>query len=424
MRLIYTILFYLIVPFVFARLYWRGFKAPEYRQRWKERLAIYSNNYSSNVIWIHAVSVGEVEAVFPLIKQLQNEYRLENILITTTTPTGSARVQAVLADTVTHVYLPYDLPSVINRFLTVFNPKIAIFMEKEIWPNFYAKCSERNIPVIIINGRLSENSAKGYKNISALMKPALLNIDWVTAQTIEDKQRFIEIGARKDRCSVEGNLKFDLSIDEESVKQARDIKNRIFPDRFVLIIASTHEGEEEFFLELYPVLKQKIPQLLMMIVPRHPERFNQVNKLVKNKQLKSCMRSTREKCTAEIDVYIADTMGELKFLYGMADICFVGGSMVPVGGHNILEPAAIGIPIIFGPYMTNFKEIAENVLDLSAAIQCVDKEEIKNAVFLLNEDEKYRVDMATKAKQFITTNQGTTERIARLISAKLSQIES
>ncbi len=419
MRTIYSTLYCLLIPLVFARLYWRGFKAPEYRKRWKERLAIYHKKYPSNVIWIHAVSVGEAEAVFPLIKYLQNKYQSDNFLITTTTPTGSARVQSVLVDTATHVYLPYDLPCVTNRFFASFNPKIAIFMEKEIWPNFYAQCGEKNIPVMIINARLSAHSAKGYKKISTLFKPALLNVDWIATQTEEDKQRFIEIGARKEHISVEGNLKFDLSIDQNNIQQAHEIKNKLFPDRFVWIIASTHEGEEDVFLELYPVLKKKIPQLLIMIVPRHPERFNLVQKLAKKKQLKTCMRSSGEQCTAEIDVYIADTMGELKLLYGVADICFVGGSMVPVGGHNILEPAVVGIPITFGPYMTNFKEIAKNVLDLGAAIQCMDNQAIKNAVILLNKDIDYRINMASKAKRFIKTNQGATERIERLITERL-----
>jgi len=419
MRLIYTLLFYLLLPFVLARLYWRGIKAPEYRKRWKERLALYQKQYPSNVIWIHAVSVGEAEAVFQLTKHLKNKYPSDQFLLTTTTPTGSARVREVLGDSVIHVYLPYDLPCVINRFMSVFNPKIAIFMEKEIWPNIYAQCERKNIPVMIINARLSANSAKGYKKISALFSSALLSVDWIATQTEEDKQRFIEIGAKKENVSVEGNLKFDLSVDEATIQQARDIKNKLFADRFVWIVASTHEGEEDAIFELYPDLKQKIPQLLILIVPRHPERFEQVQKLAKKKQLKTCMRSTGGLCTVSTDVYIADTMGELKLLYGTADICFVGGSLVPVGGHNILEPAAIGIPIMFGPYMTNFKEIAKNVLELGAAIQCMNKEAIKNAVIHLYQDKSFRLDMASKAKIFIKANQGATVRIEDLISKRI-----
>ncbi len=418
MRLIYTLLFYLILPFILARLYWRGFKAPEYKKRWKERLAFYNTAYPKGVIWIHAVSVGEAEAVFSLVKKLQKQYPSAKFLITTTTPTGSARVQSVLADTVTHVYLPYDLPCIVKRFLATFSPEIAIFMEKEIWPNLYVQCAEKNIPTLIINARLSENSAKGYRLITALVKPVLLKVSWIATQTEEDKRRFIEIGACEKKISVVGNLKFDLSVDETEtiIKQAHAIKKELFAQRFVWIIASTHEGEENIFLELYPRLKQYIPELLMVIVPRHPERFKLVQKLAEKKQLKTCMRSSNKACTAETDVYIGDTMGELKILYGASDICFVGGSMVPIGGHNILEPAAIGVPIMFGPEMINFKQIAQNVLDLGAAIQCMDTEEIEKEVVRLYDSRAYQTELSTKANQFIKNNQGATERTATLIA--------
>jgi 3-deoxy-D-manno-octulosonic-acid transferase len=418
MRLIYTLLFYLILPFILARLYWRGFKAPEYRKRWKERLAFYNTTYPKDVIWIHAVSVGEAEAVFSLVKQLQKQYPFANFLLTTTTPTGSARVQAVLANTVTHVYLPYDLPIVVKRFLATFSPKIAIFMEKEIWPNLYVQCAEKNIPTLIINARLSENSAKGYKWITALVKPVLSNVSWIAAQTEDDKRRFIEIGGCKKKMSVVGNLKFDLSIDETEkiIQQAQALKKELFAQRFVWVIASTHEGEEDIFLELYPRLKQHIPELLMVIVPRHPERFKPVQKLAERKQLKTVMRSSNKACTTETDIYIGDTMGELKLLYGASDICFVGGSMVPIGGHNILEPAAIGVPIMFGPEMINFKQIARNVLDLGAAIQCMDKESIEKEVVHLYKECDYRTELISKANQFIKSNQGATERTKTVIT--------
>lgn len=421
MRLLYTLLFHLLVPIILLRLYWRGFKAPEYRRRWTERLGLYQKTYPDNVIWIHAVSVGEAEAVFPLIKRLQKQYPADNFLITTTTPTGSARVQAVLADTVNHVYLPYDLPVVICRFLNVFKPKIAIIMEKEIWPNLYAQCAKNNIPLMIINARLSANSAKGYKKIPGLIKPALSHIACIATQTSEDAQRFIEIGASKEITRRIGNLKFDLAVDEKSVQKAKQIKQTVFLEHFVWIVASTHDAEEQIFFEIYPQLKQQIPELLLMVVPRHPERFNTVKQLAEKMQLKTCMRSSGTACTKETDVYIADTMGELKCLYGAADICFVGGSMVPVGGHNILEPAVMHVPILFGPYMVNFKEIAKNVLDLGAAIQCADKQALIDTVMHLYKDEQYRSNITAKANLFVKNNQGAAERMAVLISDILSR---
>jgi len=419
MRLFYTLLFYLLTPFVLLRLFWRGFKAPEYRRRWLERLAIYNKSYSSDVIWIHAVSVGEAEAVFPLVKRLQNNYPSYHFLVTTTTPTGSARVKAVLADSVAHVYLPYDLPIVVKKFISVFKPKIAIIMEKEIWPNLYASCASNNIPLMIINARLSANSAKGYKKIPRLVKPALDAVSWVGSQTREDLQRFVEIGANKNAITVTGNLKFDLSLGEALVQQAKEIRLRLFSERFVWIIASTHDKEEVVFFEIYPQLKKLIPELLLVVVPRHPERFEQVKQLAETMQLKTCMRSAGKSSTVDTDVFIVDTMGELKTFYGAADICFVGGSMVPVGGHNILEPAAIGVPIMFGPYMINFKDISKNVLDLKAAIQCVDKKALIDTVMHLYVDDEDRDALAARAKQFVASNQGATEATVKLIADQI-----
>jgi 3-deoxy-D-manno-octulosonic-acid transferase len=416
MRLFYTLLFYLLLPFVLLRLYWRGFKAPEYRKRWTERLAIYHQKYSKNVIWIHAVSVGEAEAVFPLIKRLQTNYPSDHFLVTTTTPTGSARVRAVLAKDVTHVYLPYDLPCVIKRFLGVFKPKIAIVMEKEIWPNLYAQCAKNTIPLIIINARLSKNSAKGYKKISALVKPALANVSYIATQTEDDKQRFIDIGATTKNIVTLGNIKFDLEFDEVLIKQAKNIRSKLFPGRFVWIIASTHEGEEAIFFEIYPQLKKQMPELLLMLVPRHPERFRVVNEQAQKNQLITCLRSTSQPCLDDTDVYLADTMGELKLLYGTADICFVGGSMVPVGGHNILEPAVMNVPIMFGPHMINFKQISNTVLQLNAAIQCANKEQIIKTVIHLYKNAAYRAELVTKASVFVKNNQGATEQTVKLIS--------
>ena len=419
MRLIYTLLFYLLTPFILLRLFWRGFKAPEYRKRWKERLAIYPKKFPNNVIWIHAVSVGEVEAVIPLVKRLQQQYPSDSFLITTTTPTGSARVQAVLENSVNHVYLPYDLPGVVNHFIATFKPMIAIIMEKEIWPNLYAACAKNKIPLLIINARLSANSAKAYKKIPRLVIPALDAVSWIATQTEEDRLRFIEIGAEATRTMVSGNLKFDLALVASIFQQAIEIKEQLFKNRFVWVIASTHDKEEAMFFDIYPELKKQISELLMIVVPRHPERFKQVQQTAEKRLLRTCMRSSSQPCTAETDIYIADTMGELKLLYGVADICFVGGSMVPVGGHNILEPAILGTAILFGPYMVNFKEIAKNVLAIKAAVQCADMGAVVEAVIRLHSDKSYKSVMENKAKQFVMANQGATKSTVEIINKLL-----
>jgi len=419
MRLIYTLLFYLLTPFVLLRLYWRGFKAPEYRKRWAERLAIYNTKFPNNVIWIHAVSVGEAEAIFPLVEKLQKQYPSDTVLITTTTPTGSARVRAVLADTVIHVYLPYDLPGVVCRFLNTFKPKIAIIMEKEIWPNLFARVGEQKIPLFIINARLSANSAKGYKKISGLIIPALRHVTAVATQTQEDKERFIEIGSAEQKTSVKGNIKFDVTIPEDVIAVGHKLKRNLFSGRFVWIIASTHKGEDEIFFNIYHQLKKDIPELLLLVVPRHPERFKVVQQLAEQQQLKTIMRSSESVCSTETDVYIADTMGELKMLYAAADIGFIGGSMVPVGGHNILEPLTVGLPVMFGPYMINFKEIANNVLSLQAAIQCQDSEGIIETVMRLHDDAEFRQQLIGKGAKFLSSNQGATTRIIEMLERHL-----
>lgn len=415
MRLIYTLIFILITPLIFLRLYLRGIKAPEYRLRWKERLAIYSQKHSNHVIWIHAVSLGEVEAVIPLVKMLQQRLEKHSFLITTTTPTGSARVKSAFADQVDHVYLPYDIPIVVNKFLTHFNPKIAIFMEKEIWPNIYAQCATYNIPLLIINARLSARSAKGYKKISALIKPALTHVNTIAAQTSDDKQRFIELGASADKVINTGNIKFDVVIDDQLIQQAKLLKKQLFPNRFVWIIASTHEGEESVFFNVYPKLKQLIPELLLMIVPRHPERFNSVYKMAQTKQLTTIKRSSGKVCDSHTDVYIADTMGELKQLYGTADLSFVGGSFVPVGGHNILEPGAMQVPVSFGPNMVNFKQIASDVIDLDAAVQCMNEQDLYAYVVEIYKNKPYANNLISNMNQFLSNNRGATKRTSDII---------
>ncbi|MBD9361249.1 lipid IV(A) 3-deoxy-D-manno-octulosonic acid transferase [Methylomonas fluvii] len=419
MRHLYTLLFGLILPTVLFRLYWRGIKAPAYRQRWRERLGIYSASSKRDVIWLHAVSVGEAEAAFPLLKLLQAEYPEIPVLVTTTTPTGSARVQAVLADQVEHVYLPYDLPFIVERFLKHFRPRLAVIMEKEIWPNLFAACAIQAIPLFVINARLSERSARSYRKIPRLVKPALACVQTLAVQTEEDRSRFIEIGAESAQVQVLGNIKFDVTIDAATVAAGQLLKQQLFARRWVWIIASTHQGEEEIFLALYPVLKASIPELLLLIVPRHPERFQAVKKLCEQQGLAVAMRSEQQQHHEQTDVYIADSMGELKMLYAAADLAFVGGSLVPVGGHNVLEPAAIGVPVLFGSEMFNFQEIAERILALEGAMQCRDSQSLTDAVLRLYRDVAFRNRLIDNGRSFVQNNQGATKRVVGLLAQYL-----
>jgi 3-deoxy-D-manno-octulosonic-acid transferase len=415
LRFFYSCLFYLLIPFILLRLLWRGIKAPAYRSRWRERFALYNQKFPQGVIWFHAVSVGEAEALFPLVRQMQKQHPDAKLLITTTTPTGSARVKAVMQETVAHVYLPYDVPDAVNRFMQCFKPKLAVIMETEIWPNLFISCGKNNIPLYIINARLSEKSSRGYQKIPALVRPALAQVSLIATQTQDDASRFIAIGADCEKVLILGNIKFDVEIPQAIIEQGLEIKADLFRDRFVWMIASTHKDEEAMFLEIYKEIKQKIPELLLVLVPRHPERFADVKKLCEQLQLPVVMRTAGDRVNTETDVYLVDSMGELKMLYAASDVAFVGGSMVPRGGHNILEAAAVGVPVMFGPYMVNFKEIARGVLSHNAAIQCRNKDELVNSILALYEQPVYRKALAEKGREFVRENQGAITRICIML---------
>jgi 3-deoxy-D-manno-octulosonic-acid transferase len=361
-------------------------------------------------MWFHAVSVGEAETLFPLIKTLLQKKPATSILVTTTTPTGSARVKTVLKNTVQHVYLPYDIPSTVNRFMVQFKPRVAVMMETEIWPNLFRHCREHNIPLYIINARLSERSTRGYQKISALIKPALAHASILT-QSQQDTERFIAIGAVAQQVATLGNMKFDIGNPQDLLEQGLAIKASLFSKRFVWLIASTHQGEETLFLAIYQEIKQRIPELLLVIVPRHPERFSEVKKLCEQQPLNVITRTSQKNIDTGTDVYLLDTMGELRSFYATADVAFVGGSMVSVGGHNILEAAAVGVPVMFGPFMANFKAITDNVLNAEAALQCHNKQALIVAITSLYQDPVYRATLAQKGKAFVASNTGVVMKV-------------
>ncbi len=421
MRAFYTCLFYLAVPVIVLRLLWRGIKAPGYRRRWSERFAFYPKEQPPVDIWFHAVSVGEAEALFPLIQRIQQRHPEVRLLVTTTTPTGSARVRAVLHDNVAHVYLPYDLPDAASRFMRRFKPKLAVIMETEIWPNLYASCGKNDIPLHIINARLSEKSTRNYQKIPRLIRSSLAQAKCIATQSEEDTQRFIAIGACTDRLVTLGNIKFDVVISTGLIDQGAQVKANLFPGRFVWVIASSHHGEEALLLDSYQAIKQRIPQLLLVVAPRHPERFVPVKRLCEQKQLKVVTRTAGEICNQDTDIYLLDTLGELKLFYAAADVAFIGGSLVPVGGHNVLEAAAIGLPIVFGPYMNNFKDIAHSILQRDAAIQCQDKDAVSKAILMLYLEPGRRESLVANAKAFIHQNQGVIDKLVGMLEKHIKR---
>ena len=424
MNIIYTSLFILIIPLLIVRLVWRGFRSPAYWQRWSERFG-YSPSLLTDkaVIWIHAVSVGEVEACRPLVQTLQSEFPEHQLLITTMTPTGSARVKAVFADTVIHCYLPYDLPFAIKRFINRTHPQFGIIMETEIWPNIISHCHQQSIPLILANARMSERSAKGYARFTQFTRSVLQHLSIIAAQSQNDKQRFQQLGADSKKVHVIGNLKYEIALPAGLSEQASAMRTIWDKNRPVMIAASTHEGEEKMILNASRQIRAQFPNLLLIIVPRHPERFDHVVALTQKSGFKILRRSEHRPCPADVQVLIVDTMGELPLFYAASDIAFVGGSLVPHGGHNVLEPAALGLPVITGPHFFNFNEITKQFLTAHAAVQINSTKELAKTATTLLKHPQQREKMGKAGLQLIANSQGASNRLVNLIKYHINHHE-
>ena len=416
MRLLYTLLWYLLLPVLFARLWWRGRRAPEYRLRWSERLALGLGPLRLRAsVWVHAVSVGEVLAAAPLIRALLEHYPDTPLVVTTTTPTGSERVRALFGDRVTHVYCPWDLPGALGRFHHAFDPRLVLVMETELWPNLVASAYKRQVPVMLVNGRLSLSSYRGYARLPALTRPMMGALTRVLAQTPEEAERFRRLGASPNAVVVTGNIKFDLSLSDTLREQAGELRRR-FDTRPVWIAASTHEGEDEAVLEAHRRVRETRPDALLVLVPRHPERFDRVAKLMGDYGFDPVRRSTGTDI-GDAGVYLADTMGELLMLLGTADAAFVGGSLVPVGGHNLLEPAAWAVPVLSGPRLHNFEHVAR-LLDQAGALTRVHTaEELGGAITALLGDETGRQRQGEAGAAVVAAHRGALQRVVSSVAA-------
>lgn len=420
MRLAYSALLYLFTPIVVLRLLMRGRKAPAYLKRWGERFGWYKKGQPTGVIWFHTVSVGEAEAAFPLISAIADEYADTPILVTTTTPTGSARVKAFLGHRVHHVYLPYDTPGAMRRFYRRFKPKIAVILETEIWPNLLYQAKRNGVPSLIVNGRLSEKSAKGYARLGSFMTDTLADITHICAQTQNSADRFLSLGMNEKNVSVPGNIKFDTDMPVQLREQAEVIRRDWFQQHPSWIAASTHEGEDEKVLAAFAKIKEQLPNALLVLVPRHPERFDDVAKLCERRGFTVTRRSEQKTTRVDNDVFLLDSLGELKLYYATVDVAFVGGSLVPTGGHNMLEPAALSIPIMFGPFVHNFTEISERLLIDQAAIQVANEDELTEQLLGLLQDSEKRDIMGEAAYHFVQQNQGAVNKVVHRINSVLN----
>lgn len=372
LRHLYTLLTYLLQPFILLLMCQRGRKLPEYRKRLLERYGVYQEIAPpiSQGIVIHAASVGEVIAATPLIKAIQQNYPDLPITMTTVTPTGSARVKAAFGESVSHLYLPYDLPDAISRFLDFVQPKLFVVIETELWPNLIHQIAKRKIPFVIANARLSPRSAKRYGWVKSHLRSMWQDIDLILAQDTVSAERYLELGFEPHRLINTGNLKFDLEITPKLLEQV--IHTRIslnLGDRPVWIAGSTHEGEEKMILEAHQTLLKQYPNLVLILVPRHPERFESVEDLIKKTQLPYVKRSDHQPFSSQTQVLLGDTMGEMMLLYGLANIAFIGGSLVKHGGHNPLEPIAFELPVISGVHTFNFPEVFTKLRNVNGVVE-------------------------------------------------------
>ena len=412
-RRLYTWLLRLLLPAALARLYWRSLSAPDYRRRVLERLALAALPPASD-LWVHAVSVGEVQAAEGLLRRWLERAPESRLLVTTTTPTGAARLRELFGDRVVHRYTPFDLPGIVGRFLRHARPRLLILMETEIWPNMLGACAQAGVPAVLANARLSERSARGYARFGRLTAEALAGLRLIAAQTDADAARFLALGAEPSRTLVTGSLKFDLRQPASQRETAETLRRAWGPQRAVWVAASTHEGEEAALLQTHRRIMEALPSALLVLVPRHPERFDRVASLVAKEGLTMARRSRRDPCE-EVPVLLGDTMGELPAFLTAADAAFIGGSLVPTGGHNLLEAAAVGVPAAVGPHTFNFAQITDMLIAEGATRRVASAEELADLMLEGLSDAALRARIGEQGRAVVERNRGALDRLMRAI---------
>lgn len=411
----------LLLPAALLRLWWRGRKNPAYRQRIGERLGFLPASVPSGALWIHAVSVGESQATQPLVRWLLHEFPQLSLVITTTTPTGGERVEQLYGERVCHLYFPFDTPAIMQRYFAALQPRAVLIMETEVWPNLLRQCAQQGVPVALINARLSMASARGYQKVQDFAAQVFSRLDLVIAQSGADAERLQALGVQAEKLRVCGSIKFDIRVPPSVREQGELLRAALGADRPIWIAASTHANEEALALAAHRILLQQYPDALLILVPRHPERFEEVAALIASSKLRFCRRSVQSLDCAGTSVFLGDVMGELPVFYGAADVAFVGGSLVPVGGHNILEPAGLGIAVVHGPHMHNFLEISRLLGEAGGAIQ-VDASSLASTLLQLLADPVRRQAMGQKGRQVVADNQGATACTQKAIAALLATV--
>ena len=398
MRTLYTVALRLALPLILLRLWWRGRREPGYRAHVQERFGFYAGDKPDQALWVHAVSVGEARAAAPLVRELKRVYPDHTVVMTCTTAAGRDTLKQVYGESVLAAFLPYDYPESVQGFLQRFRPRMGVLMETELWPNLLAQCARNGVPVALANARMSEKSARGYRRLRSLAEPALRSLAVVCAQSEDDAARLRELGAR--RVEVTGNLKFDVALDRAQLAAGREWKARL--GRQVVLLASTRDGEEKLLMEAKTAA-------LVVVVPRHPQRFDEVASLADNRRTRAPFPAPQDR------VYLGDTMGEMAFYYAACDVAVIGGSFMPLGGQNLIEALAAGAPVVFGPSMYNFAEAARLALEAGAALQAADARGAMQRANELLGDAARREAMAAAGQRLCEAHRGATARHVQLL---------
>ncbi len=420
MRVFYNLLIYLLQIPVAAHWLVRALLNRTYRDRLGQRFGM-GYPQLDRCIWIHAVSVGEVQAAVPLVRAIRKRFPNHNMLITTVTPTGAARVEANFGDSVTHCYIPFEMPVAVDNFFASVNPELALIMETEIWPNLYRGCGLREIPLILVSARISPKSVDSYRKFLPLFRETLSHGIIIAAQSEADADRFRSLGASPVRTWVTGNIKFDIELPDDLAERGRDFRRHYFGDRPVWIAASTHDQEEQIVLAAHQRLLQTYPDLLLVLVPRHPDRFSAVADMIDKEGLAQVARTAEQACDADTRVFLGDTMGEVPLFYAASDVAFVGGSLVPIGGHNLLEPAALGLPLVSGPHVYNAQEISDMFIDLGACHIVKDAEELVAAVDELFANPAEAAAQGGRGLEIVQQNRGALARLLKLLEPLIGE---
>ncbi|HVF63248.1 MAG TPA: lipid IV(A) 3-deoxy-D-manno-octulosonic acid transferase [Casimicrobiaceae bacterium] len=419
-RTLYTLLWYAASPLIPIRLWYRGRREPLYRVAIGERFGVYRTRLEhrhAGTIWIHAVSLGETRAVAPLIERIVRERPDVGIVLTAMTASGREAGRALYGDRVMQAWLPYDLPFAIDAFLDRYKPSIGLLMETELWPNLVAACARRGVPLHLVNARMSARSAAGYAKFGAVTRSMLASLAGVIAQTDDDARRLRDLGAED--VAVVGNLKFDVAVPEDMRARGAALRERLGRDRQVWLAASTREGEEVLLLDT--IARAPRSSALLLLVPRHPQRFDDVERLLRQRGLEHVRKSSGEPVGASTQVVLGDTMGEMFAYCAAADLAFVGGSLVPLGGQNLIEPIAVGVPALVGPHTFNFADATERAIDAGAAMRIADAESLLAAVASLLGDANARERMRSAALGFVAQHQGAAERTWQRIEPALAK---